>query len=364
MECIGYFIFSFLLVVLLLPVVIRLSTLLGLFDELDTYRKNHEQQISRLGGVAVFTGVLIPVLLFLGLKADLKMLFFLASCFLLFMLGLSDDVCGISPLLKFCVQLLCAMTLVLYGGYHESVMVDIDLDPGFRPDLAFLVLFLVLLINVFNLIDGLDGLAATLGAFVNLFFGLVLFIGQDHTYAAIAFALCGSLAGFLIYNFSPAKIFMGDAMAMVTGLISGLMALRFIKLLGAGDMGFLSADAALSITLSVLIVPVFDGLRVFVIRLLHRKSPFKGDRNHIHHRLKLLGYTDKQVVFFLFFFNVSLLGLTLLLQHFGSFTLIFLLFLICVLSNGLLTFMIRKTADKKYRLKDVLLRDTLNIRRS
>ncbi|SHF17108.1 MraY family glycosyltransferase [Pedobacter caeni] len=362
MECIGYFIFSFLLVVLLLPVVIRLSALLGLFDELDAYRKKHEQQISRLGGIAIFTGVFIPVLLFLGLKADLKMLFFLASCFLLFMLGLSDDVCGISPLLKFFVQLLCAVTLVLYGGHNEPVMVD--LDPGFRPDLAFLVFFLVLLMNVFNLIDGLDGLAATLGVFVNLFFGVILFIGQDHTYAAIAFTLSGSLAGFLLYNFSPARIFMGDAMAMVTGLISGLMALRFMKLLNSGGIVLLTADAAMAIAISVLIVPVFDGLRVFLIRLLHRKPPFKGDRNHVHHRLKLLGYTDRQVVLCLFAFNVSMLGLTLLLRHLGSFTLIFLLFLICILSNGLLTFLIRKMADKKYRLRDVLLRDTLNIRGS
>lgn len=353
MEGIVFFAFSFLQVALLIPVVIRFSFLLGVYDEADGRRKNHGGNISRLGGLAIFAGLMAGILLFIDLKADISMLFVLASFMLLFMLGLNDDVCGTGPVLKIFVQSVSAMILV-FAGWQEE------------PDwIGFLMVFLfVLLSNAFNLIDGLDGLAGTLGLFVNLFFGVLLLLGEDHGYGGIAIILSGSLAGFLLFNCAPAKIFMGDAMAMLTGLISGLMALRFIKLADGGGISFLYSDSAMVVALAVLIVPVFDCLRVFFIRLLHHTSPFSGDRNHIHHRLKQLGYTDGAVVFRLLIFNISMVGMTLLLQHLGNFTLIILLFSICMLSNGLLTFAIRKTGDKNYRLRDVLLRDTLNISRN
>lgn len=353
MEGIVLFVFSFLLVALLIPVVIRFSFLLGVYDEADGKRKNHGRNISRLGGLAIFAGLMAGILLFIDLKSDLNMVFVLASFVLLFILGLNDDVCGTGPVLKIFVQSVSAIILVSAGGHVE-------------PDWnGFLMVFLfVLLSNAFNLIDGLDGLAGTLGFFVNLFFGILLHLGQDHGYGGIAVILSGSLAGFLLFNYAPAKIFMGDAMAMLTGLISGVMALRFIKLGEEGGISFLYPGSAMVVALAVLIVPVFDCLRVFLIRLLHHRSPFSGDRNHIHHRLKQLGYTDGAVVFRLLIFNISMVGMTLLLQHLGNFTLIILLFSICILSNGLLTFMIRKTADKNYRLRDVLLRDTLNISRN
>ena len=353
MEGLGFFVFSFLLVALLIPVVIRFSFFLGMYDEADRDRKDHGSNISRLGGLAIFAGLMAGVLLFTDLKTDLNMVFLLASFILVFTLGLNDDVCGTGPLLKIAVQLVSAIILASAGWYQEPEWIGL------------LKIFLfVLLCNAFNLIDGLDGLAGTLGLFVNLFFGILLFLGEDRSYGGIALMLSGSLAGFLLFNYAPAKIFMGDAMAMLTGLMSGLMALRFIKLADGGGISFLSSDSAMVVALAVLIVPVFDCLRVFLIRLLHRRSPFSGDRNHIHHRLKQMGYTDGGVVFRLLIFNISMVGMTLLLQHLGNFTLIILLFSICIFSNGLLTFMIRKTADKNYRLRDVLLRDTLNISRN
>lgn len=353
MKGIVLFAFSFLLVALLIPVVVRFSFLLGVYDEADGRRKNHGRNISRLGGLAIFAGLMAGILLFIDLRADINLLFVLSSFILLFILGLNDDVCGTGPVLKIFVQTVSAMILV-FAGWQE--------EPGW---IGLLMVFLfVLLSNAFNLIDGLDGLAGTLGLFVNLFFGILLGLGQDHSYGGIAVILSGSLAGFLLFNYAPAKIFMGDAMAMLTGLISGVMALRFVSLEDRGGLSFLTSDSAIALALAVLIVPVFDCLRVFLIRLLQHNSPFSGDRNHVHHRLKQLGYTDGTVVFRLLVFNISMVGMTLLLQHLGNFTLIMLQFFICMLWNGLLTFAIRKTADKNYRLRDVLLRDTLNIGRN
>lgn len=352
LEGFGFFVFSFLLVALLVPVVIRFSSLIGIYDEADGKRKHHGKNISRLGGLAIFTGFMISVLLFITLKADLNLAFVLASFILLFVLGLKDDVCGTGPLVKILVQLVSAMILVSAGWQQGPGWID------------FLKVFLFLLLsNAFNLIDGLDGLAGTLGLFVNLFFGILLFLGEDRSYGGIALILSGSLAGFLLFNYAPAKIFMGDTMAMLTGLISGVMALRFIQL-EDGGMGFPASGSALTIALAVLVVPVFDCLRLFFIRLLHGRSPFSGDRNHIHHRLKQLGYTDRGVVLRLLIFNVSMVGLTVLLQHMGNVALVMLQFFICIFSNSLLTFRIRKTADKSYRLRDVLLKDTLNTGRN
>lgn len=352
-EGIVFFVFSFLLVALLIPVVIRFSFLMGIYDEADGERKDHRKNISRLGGLAIFAGFMAGVLLFIALKAEINAASVLASFVLLFVLGLNDDVCGTGPLVKILVQLVSAMILVSAGWQQE---------PGWS-DLLKICLF-VLLSNAFNLIDGLDGLAGTLGFFVNLFFGILLFLGEDRSYGGIAVMLSGSLAGFLLFNYAPAKIFMGDAMAMLIGLISGVMALRFIEMADGGGIVFLYSDSAMALALAVLIVPVFDCLRVFLIRFLQDRSPFSGDRNHIHHRLRQLGYTDGGVVFRLLIFNVGMVGMAILFQHLGNFTLISLLFFICMLSNGLLTFRIRKKVDKNYRLRDVLLRDTLNINRN
>lgn len=352
LEGLGLFVFSFLLVALLVPVVIRFSALVGIYDEADGERKYHGKNISRLGGLAIFTGFMISVLLFSTLKPDLNFVFLLASFVLLFVLGLNDDVCGTGPLLKILVQLASATILVSAGWQQGPEWLDL------------LKVFLFLLLsNAFNLIDGLDGLAGTLGLFVNLFFGILLLLGEDDSYGGMALILAGSLAGFLLFNYAPAKIFMGDAMAMLTGLISGVMTLRFIKL-GDGGMAFPDSGSAFTIALAVLVVPVFDCLRLFFIRLLHGRSPFSGDRNHIHHRLKQLGYTDQGVVIRLLIFNISMVGITFLLQHLGNVAIVVLQFFICLLCNSLLTFRIRKTSDKSYRLMDVLLRDTLNIGRN
>jgi UDP-GlcNAc:undecaprenyl-phosphate GlcNAc-1-phosphate transferase len=166
-EGIGFFVFSFLLVALLIPVIIRFSFLLGLYDEANGDRKDHGRNVSRLGGLAIFAGFMAGVLLFTDLKTDLNMVLPLASFILVFTLGLNDDVCGTAPLLKIAVQLVSAIILVSAGWYQE---------PGW---IGLLQIFLfVLLCNAFNLIDGLDGLAGTLGLFVNLFFGTLLFLGR------------------------------------------------------------------------------------------------------------------------------------------------------------------------------------------
>lgn len=340
----GSFVFSFMLVMLLIPVVIRMSVAFSLYDEVDLHRKQQVKQVSRLGGFAIFAGLMSTVLLFSGIERQTDLLCFLASSLLLFCLGMNDDICRAGPFLKSMIQVMAAVVLVFYGAYGWEVNLRF-LGPAWKneiPGQLISVLLFVLLSNAFNLIDGSDGLAAVLGVFANLFFGFFLFKGGDVVYAQIAFAMAGALSGFLIYNVPPAKIFMGDAGAMVLGLVSGLMANRFTMLSDFKNLELLDFKSIPAIAFAVLIIPVFDCIRLFLLRLAKGKSPFIGDRNHIHHRLKQLGWGDRQVLAALLLFNCGLVAFVLLFGQLGSFMLVSLLLAICILFNGLLTCMLRK----------------------
>ncbi|RZL57353.1 MAG: undecaprenyl/decaprenyl-phosphate alpha-N-acetylglucosaminyl 1-phosphate transferase, partial [Pedobacter sp.] len=162
----------------------------------------------------------------------------------------------------------------------------------------------------------------------------------------------------LVFNYFPAKIFMGDTGSLIIGLVCVILAIKFIELnkLGAKPQpNFYSAPA---IAVAVLIIPIFDSLRIFFIRLIHKKSPFKGDRNHVHHRLQRLGFTANQIVLFLASFNLVMVVIALSLQHWGNFTLITIIISICVVFNTLITFRIGKNRNPTYKLTDVIFNDT------
>ncbi|RZK50924.1 MAG: undecaprenyl/decaprenyl-phosphate alpha-N-acetylglucosaminyl 1-phosphate transferase, partial [Pedobacter sp.] len=183
-------------------------------------------------------------------------------------------------------------------------------------------------------------------------------IADAYAYAFIAFAMFGAIAGFLVFNYAPAKIFMGDTGSLIVGLVCVILAIKFIELNKLGskpDPNFYSAPA---IAVAVMLVPIFDSLRIFFIRIIHKKSPFAGDRNHVHHRLQSLGLNANKIVIVLAVFNIVMIGLALAMQNWGNFALISVLIAICILSNALLTYMIGKRKDPAYKLKYILTKDT------
>jgi UDP-N-acetylmuramyl pentapeptide phosphotransferase/UDP-N-acetylglucosamine-1-phosphate transferase len=171
--------------------------------------------------------------------------------------------------------------------------------------------------------------------------------------------MTGAIGGFLVYNYSPAKIFMGDTGALLIGLVCIILAIKFIELNNMGEIKNPYFYSAPSIAVAVLLVPVFDSLRVFFIRILHRKSPFNGDRNHVHHRLQQLGFTTKKTLICLSAFNVGMIFFAVSLQNLGNFTLITLLFGICVLFNSAITYALGKKNNRSYQIKDIIWKDTL-----
>ncbi|MDQ1141905.1 MAG: undecaprenyl/decaprenyl-phosphate alpha-N-acetylglucosaminyl 1-phosphate transferase [Chryseobacterium sp.] len=335
---------SFLMVLVSIPSIIFTSLKYDLFDKNDLHRKNHKLNISRLGGVSIVASFIVCILLFSAMINFKEANFLTVSCLILSALGLKDDVYGTNTRTKFILQLLVAAILVFFGGFRLSSLYGVfhigDMDLLWGG--LFSIILIIFLNNAFNLIDGIDGLAAGIGILASICFGVALAISDHIPYAFIAFALAGAIAGFLKYNWYPAKIFMGDTGALIIGLTTAALAIKFIeinKFTGDNNPTFYSAPA---IAVSILIVPIFDSLRVFTIRILRGKSPFSGDRDHIHHRLERLGLKPNQIVWITIILNVFIITLTVLLQHFGNFLLIVLLILTCVIYNSFITWRLRK----------------------
>ncbi|RZK48338.1 MAG: undecaprenyl/decaprenyl-phosphate alpha-N-acetylglucosaminyl 1-phosphate transferase [Pedobacter sp.] len=351
---------SFILSVAGIPSILEVAQKYKLYDDAESYRKIHNLGISRLGGVAIFCSFTITILLFATTVNYQKANFLITSSIILFGLGLQDDLSGLKPRVKFLLQMIVAIILVVLGEFRLTSLYGVFFLWEVHPvvGVLFSILLIIFINNAFNLIDGIDGLAGTIGVITTFCFGLFFAIGNDLPYAFIAFAMMGAISGFLVYNYSPAKIFMGDTGALLIGLVSIILAIKFIELNKIGQVSNPKFYSAPAIAVAVLIIPVFDSLRIFFIRILHKQSPFQGDRNHLHHRLQQLGLSTPKIVFSFATFNISMIIIALLLQSLGNFILISVIMCICVLLNAFITYKLGKLKNTQYKILDVLLIDT------
>lgn len=285
---------SFLITFFAIPVIIQVAKAKKLFDEPDE-RKVHKVVIPTLGGLGIFAGFIIAMLMGVPSNYSADVQFIAVASIVIFFLGIKDDIMILSPTKKFLGQLIAGGILIKFGGIQITNM------HGFfgiyeLPHIASLVLTIftiVVITNSFNLIDGIDGLAGSLGLLTTLVFGAYFYYVDQLAYSITAFALAGSIASFLIYNFSPAKIFMGDTGSLLIGLLNSVLVIKFISI--APDATALPIKAAPAIGFAILMVPLMDTLRVFGMRLLDRRSPFSPDRNHIHHFLLDLGLSHRKI---------------------------------------------------------------------
>jgi UDP-GlcNAc:undecaprenyl-phosphate/decaprenyl-phosphate GlcNAc-1-phosphate transferase len=354
---------AFLLVRFAIPSIIHAANKHQLFDSVDLHRKDHKDNISRLGGIGIFCGFTITVLLFATTVHYHEANFLIASSILLFALGIKDDIYGVSASTKFALQIVVSILLVGLGDFRLSSLYGVfniwDVHPV--AGAIFSVALIIFVNNAFNLIDGVDGLAGIVGTVVCFCFGVFFALGDDVAYAFIAFSMLGAILGFLYFNFPPAKIFMGDTGSLIIGLVAVILAIKFIEINKVGSTPAPYFNSAPAIAVAVLIVPVFDSLRIFFIRIINKKSPFTGDRNHIHHRLLRFGLNAKQILGITIAFNVGMIVVTVLLQHLGNFVLIFLQIGICMVLNIVLTYIKGKRRTKDYKIIDVFLKDTLRL---
>lgn len=295
---------SFTITFLAIPVIITVAERKKLYDIPDE-RKIHSNPIPSLGGLGIFAGFILACLISIQFQNALEFPYFLAATFVIFFLGLKDDILVISPIKKFIGQVLAAFLIIYKGGVQIHSMHGFlgihELPESFSLLLTYFTV--IVIINSFNLIDGVDGLAGSLGLMSSIIFGFYFLQINMAAYSILAFSLAGSLAAFLIFNFQPAKIFMGDTGSLLIGLIASILVIKFIDIANAVDVPYpIAASPAIGFT--ILMIPLLDTLRVFAIRIFHRRSPFSPDRNHVHHLLLDRGLSHRTIALSLVITNL------------------------------------------------------------
>jgi len=349
--------FSVLISLLAIPTILHVARARHLYDDVGHFRKQHDHGIPRLGGIAIFVSFTITSLLFSMTDSSLPINYLLTACIILFAMGLKDDLSGVNSRTKFCIQFIVASILVLFGHIRLTSMYGVFgiHDLPYWPSVALSVLTIILIINAFNLIDGIDGLAATTGIVANGCFATMFIYMHQYELAAVSLAMVGAIFGFLKFNITPAKIFMGDTGSLLIGLISVVMAIKFIELNKITNTVSPAIFSAPALAVAILIGPIFDTLRVFILRISSGVSPFTADRNHIHHRMLRLGFNHLQTTLILAVLNILCIGVVLLFRDYGNSILIGMLSVVCLLFNWTITFFLRSKERESLALKNLFI---------
>ncbi len=304
-----------------------------LVDEPDD-RSVHHNSVPTLGGIGIYISLMLVISLAGAVLNSRTLLILAGGITMLFFLGLKDDLLKLSPRKKFMGQLIASLLLVTITDIRIlglSNMFSLEVMP-YWASILFTVFVFILIINAFNLIDGIDGLAGSIALTASLVFGFLFYQAEYVGSATLTFALAGSLIAFLRLNFSKKnKIFMGDTGSLIVGFMLAVFAVSYISYSQSlTEIG--AKDSSPIIAVAILFYPLIDTLRIFFIRIfVHKTSPFFADKKHIHHRLLSLGYSHKQTTFIivainiiiiLFAFNLSVLDIHIqlfLILAFGFF---------------------------------------------
>ena len=270
---------------LMTPVVKSFAYKVGAIDVPKDERRMHHKPIPRLGGLAIFAGFMASILLFVDIRLNPQMQSILLGAVIIVILGVLDDIITLHAGLKFVVQILAAVLVVLHGCRIEH-FVGLHLADWLSYPVS--VVWIVAITNAVNFIDGLDGLAAGVSAISAGAMLVVALLVGDFMSAVMLAAIVGACVGFIPYNFNPAKIFMGDTGSTFLGFM-----LSTISIYGLFKM---YAIISFAVPFLVLGLPIFDICFAVVRRVSHGQSPMHADRGHVHHRLIDMGFSQKQAV--------------------------------------------------------------------
>lgn len=289
-----------------------------LFDEPSDDRKLHSRRTPLMGGMMIFAGTLFSFLLWLPINEMGIIKFMVPALLIMFFIGMKDDIIGTAPVKKLGANIIVALIMVLMADVKLTSLHGL-FNVREIPEWAGILLSLftyIVIINAFNLIDGVDGLAGGVGLIASIVFGLWFYYAGDWIYAVLSFSLAGGLLGFLRFNFNPAKIFMGDSGSLTIGFLIAVMAIELIEYDPQNLPKNIKNISKPILAMSTLVYPLIDTIRVFTIRSLKGTSPFSADRNHLHHRLMDIGLSQKQTVFTIYAFNLFVIGAAVVAQQF------------------------------------------------
>ena len=318
------FLTAFSVVLYATPALIKVAVLKRLIDLPSEDRKIHKRAVPTIGGIIIYAATLFSFSLWYNIDdledfsqvyesvKEFKIL--VATSLVLFFVGVKDDIIGTAPVKKLFANILVGLILVLMGdiritGLHG--VFGVNEIPHWAS--VFLSLFTyIVVVNAMNLIDGVDGLAAGVGFIATSVFGVWFVFANDYALASLSFSLSGALLGFLIFNFSPAKIFMGDSGSLIIGMFICVLSIKLIEFpLSRLDSFWVRVSNPVFV-IAALIYPLTDTLRIFIIRAVKGQSPFAADRNHLHHRLLDCGYSHVKTVIIIYLYSVLTVGASLL----------------------------------------------------
>lgn len=283
------FLTAFVVTLICIPPIINLVKKYKLYD-VPNERKEHTSPIPTMGGVAIVAGLMIALLFWFPFANEVTQICFFFCITILLGLGIMDDLKDLSARYKFLVQASLAAIITISGIRITSLEGLFGIyDLSLMAQYTFTCVVIVGITNAFNLIDGIDGLAGGIAFMSLVTLGLFLSLNGDVNTALIAFALAGAVLAFLYFNFNPAKIFMGDTGSLILGFVIAVLCIRLIQ------VNSLLPDPALPhaavFVFGVVLIPVFDTIRVFSVRIWKGRSPFQADKTHIHHLLTNQGFS-------------------------------------------------------------------------
>ncbi|MFA8299407.1 MAG: MraY family glycosyltransferase [Hyphomicrobiales bacterium] len=319
-KFIEVFVTAFLVSFFLIPPVVRISLTKNLLEG-GSKRRVHKKSIPNLGGFAIYTSFLLTTILFLEPSSILKTKFFLVSLIIIALIGMQDDIAPLSPIKKVFGQIVAIVIVLfttdiqfrsLYGflGIHELPQV-----------ISYIITALIILIitNAFNLMDGIDGLAAGLGIQTSIVMGIFFIFIHAHEWAILSLILAGGLVGFLYYNLfgTKNKIFMGDTGSLTIGFIISILAIQFNEL-NHSVYFQASLKSAPAVLFAILIIPICDIIKVFIFRVIRGKSPFYADRRHLHHYILQTRVNHFQATLIILLLNIVGICYSFLLDFLGT----------------------------------------------
>lgn len=306
-----------------IPTIIGISREKKLYD-VPNSRKVNTHVVPTLGGVAIFMGFIIAVTVSSYHYFFPEFRYILTALMIMLFVGLKDDLMDISASRKFAGEFVAAAIVCVLGDIRFTNLHGLlgihELSPFLSIPLS--LVFIAFIINAINLIDGVDGLASGIVMVASATLGTWFYVSGNIAYALMSYALVGALGSFFLYNVfgKRNKIFMGDTGSLILGLILSILIIRFNELNIVGGKSWYVA-ASPSVSVGIVIVPVIDTLRVMILRMIHGNSPFKADRNHIHHKLLDLHFTHLQTTSILVGANLLFTVASFLLQDIGMHTL-------------------------------------------
>jgi len=308
---------AFFIAVFGMPNLIKVAKLKRLVDDPEDPRKIHHRSVPTIGGVMIYFVILTNGFFWLSLgetpsRESFQQYSVLLTCMtVVFTMGLKDDLIGMSASKKLIVHLIAGALLVTVGGFRIEGfggLFGIEEMPETISTIFSLFVYIVI-VNAWNLIDGIDGLAGGYSAIAMAAFSAWFLLTGQIPAAILSLTILGATLGFLVFNFAPARIFLGDCGSLVLGVVGYALATNVIQTPGEAIPEVFSQLSRPTLAMAILAYPLVDTLRVFFLRAIRGISPFHPDQNHMHHRLMMKYKSHRKTAIFVYFYSFVFIGL-------------------------------------------------------